>query len=68
MSISKSMSLAWSANMFSMVGHRRPKRSTLPRTASARETVRRVREFSTGRRISFSPNSHSSICTPVAAP
>ena len=68
MSTAKSMSMAWSANMFSIVGQVRPKRSTVPRTASATGTVRRVSEFSMGSRISSSPNSHSSTCTPVPAP
>ena len=67
-STSKLMSLAWSANMFSMVGQVWPYRSTVPRTASWASSVRRVSEFSIGR-ISWSPSKlHSSSCTPAEAP
>ncbi|CAB4922129.1 unannotated protein [freshwater metagenome] len=68
MSMSKLMSDAWSANMFSMVGQVRPKRSTVPRTASSGRMLRRVSEFSIGNTISDGENDHSSICTAVDAP
>ena len=67
-SMSKLMSLAWSANMFSMVGQEWPYRSTVPRTASCASMVRRVREFSMGRVISLPSKLQSSIWTPAEEP
>ena len=68
MSMSKLMSEAWPANMFSMVGHVLPNLSTVPRTASSLRIVRRVSEFSIGRMISVGVNDHSSTWTAVDAP